>query len=97
MEWLRLAAISVSANDVGLPTSTSTLSDAIANIIKLLMGLIGSAAVIFIIVGAIEIIASNGEPKRYNRGRETLLYAIIGVIVSIAAYGAVSFIADRIK
>jgi cellulose synthase/poly-beta-1,6-N-acetylglucosamine synthase-like glycosyltransferase len=92
MNSLLLAAISLSPTDVGLPTSTGSITDIILNVIKLLLALIGALSVIFIIIGGIQMVSAAGNPKNFARGRETLLYAVVGIIVALGAYGIVSFI-----
>ena len=95
MNKIMLAAISLKGGDVGLPTSTANLGDAIANITKLIMGVIGAGAVLAIIAGGILIITSNGEPAKYMRGRQTVTYAVIGLVVALASYAIVSYIGTR--
>jgi hypothetical protein len=97
MHSLLLAAISLSPTDVGLPTSTGSITDVIVNVTKLLMTLIGSLSVIFIIVGGIQMASAAGNPKNFARGRETVLYAVVGIIIAIGAYGIVSFIGGSLS
>ena len=97
MHSLLLAAISLSPTDVGLPTSTGRITDIVINVTKLLMALIGSLSVIFVIVGGIQMAAAAGNPKNFARGRETVLYAVVGIIVAIAAYGIVSFVGGALS
>jgi len=96
LHWL-LGAISLNPTDIGLPNSTGSLSAAIANTIKLLMILIGSLSVIFIIIGGLQMVGSNGDPKNFARGRETVLYSVVGIVVAVSAYAIVSFIGNSIK
>jgi len=50
-------------------------------------------AVIFVIVGGLQITLSAGDAKRYQQGRDSLQYAIAGVILAIMAYAIVDGIA----
>ena len=95
MSWLR-AAISLKPQDVGLPTSTSSLGAAALIIINTLIYIVGALSVIAVIVGGLQIVLSNGDPKRYQQGRETILYAVIGVVLSLSAYAIVNFVIGRI-
>lgn len=94
--WLLLAAsqnpYNVPANDIGLPTTTSTIGDGIAHFLEAAMGLVGGLAVIFLIFGGFLMVMSAGNPARFERGRETVLYAVIGIIVAIGAYAIVYFV-----
>lgn len=92
-----LSAVSIKANEIGLPTSTTNIGDAIANIVRLLMSLIGMLAIVFIIVGGLQLVYSTGDPARVKRGRETLIYACVGLVVAIASYAIVTFISNGVK
>jgi hypothetical protein len=97
MNILRLLlAVSLKPTDIGLPNSTANVGQIITNAIQFLMGIIGLASVAFIIFGGFKITTSAGDPAKYKSGRETLTYAIIGLVVAIAAYAIVSFISSRI-
>jgi hypothetical protein len=64
----------------------------IANVIQILLRISSILAVIFIIIGGIMYITSIGDPSRTQRAKETITYAVIGLIISIAAYGIVAFV-----
>ncbi len=91
-----LAEFRIKATEVGLPVSTPTFGSALSVIINLLITLVGMLSVVFIVVGALKIVSSNGDPARYKAGRDTLTYAITGVILAIAAYSIVAFITSHI-
>lgn len=95
MDMIRLAAIKITSGDLGLPNSTKTLSDAITNTVKLLTGVIGALSVIAIIAGGIMITSSQGDPGRYARGKNAILYAVIGLVLALSAYAIVAFISGR--
>ncbi len=97
MHWLHLlSAIHITSNDVGLPNSTQNLGDATSKVVKALIYLVGSLSVIFIIVGGIQLAVSGGDPTGVQKGRNTVLYAAIGVIVAISAFAIVSFIGGKL-
>jgi hypothetical protein len=52
--------------------------------------------VIFIIVGGIRYITSAGNPKAIEGAKKTLIYAVGGLILSISAYGILTFIQDQL-
>jgi hypothetical protein len=87
----------IPADKIGVPKSTGTVSEGLANITQVAMGLVGALAVIALIVGGIQLALSAGDAKRYQQARETILYAVVGIAVAIAAYAIVGFIADSVK
>lgn len=57
--------------------------------------IIGAVSIIMIIVGGLKMVTSQGDPKNVESGRNTILYAVIGVIVAIASYGIVTFVISK--
>ena len=49
-------------------------------------------AVIVIIIGGIFYITSQGDPGKVSRAKNTILYAVIGLIVSLLAFAIVNFV-----
>jgi hypothetical protein len=91
--WL-LGAIKVTCAEIGnCSPATPTVSAGFANIAHVLIILIGMLAVVFVIVAGLQITLSAGDAKRYQQGRDSLQYAVVGVIVAIMAYAIVDGIA----
>lgn len=61
----------------------------IVNIISIVGGI---AAVIIIIVGGLEYVTSGGDPQRTNTAKNTILFAIIGVVVIALAQIIVNYV-----
>lgn len=68
-----------------------------AAILDILLRLAAIAAIIFIVYGGFEFITSQGEPEKISRARGTVINAVVGLVISIAATAVVTFIAGRIK
>lgn len=62
---------------------------------NLLIFLIGIAAVIMIIIGAIRYTTANGDQTQLTAAKNTILYSIVGLILAIAAGGIVNFILNQ--
>lgn len=65
----------------------------IARIIALIVGV---AAVIMIIIGGIQYIIASGDPTNITNAKNTILYAIIGLVVAVAAQGIITFVLIRL-
>lgn len=51
-----------------------------------LVGIVtGVASVVAIMVGGFKYIISNGDPSNVNSAKNTILYAIIGLVISVTA------------
>jgi len=57
----------------------------ISNIIKLALALAGGIAVIFILIGAFQYFTAFGNEEKATKGKTTVTYAIIGVVVILLA------------
>jgi hypothetical protein len=50
-----------------------------------------------VIVGALKFVVSMGHPKRVENARNTILYAIVGVVVAMCSYAIVNFVLTSLK
>lgn len=73
---------------------TSVLSIGVA-VLDIMLRLAGILAVAFIIVGAFKYIISGGEPDRAKSARNTIINALVGLVITLVATGIVTFIGDR--
>jgi hypothetical protein len=98
-QLLRIAAnpYNISANQIGLPTSTTSLGQGITNAVALIMSIIGGLALIFIIVGGIQMAISAGNAKRVAQARETIIYACVGLVIAIGGYAIAEFITGAVN
>ena len=69
--------------------ATNGLFNKIANT---LIFLVGAIAVLFLIIGGLRYVVSNGDAKNVEAAKNTILYAIVGIVVAILAYAAVKFV-----
>lgn len=81
------------ASDLGLP---ETDASSIGPIVQILALIGGALSVIFIIYGGFVYVASGGSPEQTKRAKEIILYAIIGLIISLMAGGIVTFILSNL-
>jgi len=63
-----------------------------SRIINTLLIVIGAAAVLAIIIGAIRYTTSGGDQSSITSAKNTILYAIIGLIIALMAGGLVNFV-----
>lgn len=72
-----------------------TLGDRITQIINILLFLIGAVAVIMIIIGGIRYVLSNGDSSQITGAKNTIMYAVIGLVVALLAYAIVNFVVGQ--
>lgn len=67
------------------------------NIANALIMVVGAVSVLMVIVGALKFVVSMGHPKRVESARNTILYAIVGVIVAMCSYAVVNFVLTTLR
>jgi hypothetical protein len=60
--------------------------------VSLALGILAGVAVIMIVIGGIRYVTSNGEAAHVKSAKDTILYAVIGLVVAILAYAIVNFV-----
>jgi hypothetical protein len=63
-------------------------------ITNVLLFLIGAVAVIMLIIGGIRYTISGGDSTAVTSAKNTILYAVIGIIVALLAFAIVNFVLD---
>jgi hypothetical protein len=61
-------------------------------ITNVLLFLIGAISVIMLIVGGIRYVVSGGDSTAVTNAKNTILYAIVGIVVAILAFAVVNFV-----
>lgn len=54
--------------------------------------IVGIIAVIMLIIGGIRYVISGGDAKKVTDAKNTILYAIIGLVIAFFAYAIVNFV-----
>lgn len=88
-----------SVSQVELPNPLGeevTTPQIIANVIKLILGLVGVLALIMFIYGGITWMTSGGNMEAVKKGKNTLVWAVLGLAVVFFAYSLVNFIIRKI-
>lgn len=76
---------------------STNLTAFIGTIINLMLGVVGVAAVIMLIIGGFRYVFSQGNEKAVSGAKDTILYAIIGIVVAILAFAIVNFVLNGLK
>jgi hypothetical protein len=61
-------------------------------ITNVLLFILGAVSVIMIIIGGLRYVISGGNATAVTAAKNTILYAIVGVIVALLAYAIVNFV-----
>jgi hypothetical protein len=75
-------------NDIG------TIINKVVNVLLYVLGII---AVIMMIIGGIRYTTSQGDAKQVADAKNTILYAVIGLVVAFSAYAVVNWVIAKLK
>ena len=61
-------------------------------ITNVLLFVLGAVSVIMIIIGGLRYVVSGGNATYVTAAKNTILYAIVGIIVALLAYAIINFV-----
>lgn len=73
-------------------SSNNNFGTVIGTIINVLLFVIGVISVIMIIVGGFTYATSAGDSGKVGKAKNTILYAVVGLIVAFLAYAVVNYV-----
>lgn len=78
-----------------LPTTVANQA-ALTNVLSLLFGIMAAVTVIIIIIQGIKFSTSQGDPQKATDARKSIIYAIIGLVVSLSAEAVVRVVISKL-
>ncbi len=93
------ASLDLSGNSSGCSSSGDSITkfnDLIHNGINLLSVIVGVVAVIMIIVGGLRYITSGGNDSSVTGAKNTILYAVVGLVIVALAQVLVHFVLAKV-
>ncbi len=69
----------------------------IYRVISLLLFVSGALAVVFVIIGGYQYITSAGNEEQSEKGKKTLINAIVGIVVIILAYVIINVVVNTVS
>ncbi|MCA1807366.1 MAG: hypothetical protein LC687_05920 [Actinobacteria bacterium] len=86
--------INKTGDDLNKGDAEGQVDSLVATIIDILSLIIGIIAVIMIIVGGLKYILSSGDASNVTSAKNTILYAIVGLVIVAFAQAIVAFAID---
>jgi hypothetical protein len=66
-------------------------------VVKLLSIAVGVVAVVIIIIQAMRMVISNGSTETVAKARSGIIFAVVGLVIAVAAQAIVLFVLDRVQ
>ncbi len=90
---LRFAESSI---DVTPLPRVSTDSSEITIILNIVFALIGAICLIIVVIAGFRYVISRGEPQQIARAKDTIIYAIIGLVIAVLGVTIVNFVVGQL-
>ena len=74
----------------------SDLGDSIIGILNGVIGIIAAVCVVIIVIGGVQYMTSSGDAGKVKKAKDTILYAIIGLVVCALAATIVNFVISKV-
>lgn len=71
-------------------------SNTIPNALNIVFALAASIAVLIIVVSGFRYIAAHGDPNATAQARNSIFYAVVGLLVTMTAFSIVTFVVKGI-
>lgn len=84
--------ISISEGDIGSLPKTSVDSGAVSGILTVVFGIFATVAVLIIVIAGLFFVLSRGNPEKAGKARNTIIYAAVGLVLSMSAFAIVEFV-----
>ena len=81
----------------GLNCEATSANQLIRTVINWLLGVTFGVAVLFLIIGGFRFITSAGNPEGQTKGKQTIVNAIIGIIIIVLSYVIVNVVANFVS
>ena len=76
-------------------TGETQVNGIIKTIVEVLLTTVGAISIIMIVIGGIMFALSSGDAQKAAKARNTVLYAVVGLAVSLFASAIVNFVFNR--
>jgi len=83
--FLLLAQVDISPLPDGVADQNS-----ISNILSIVFAITGSIALLMVVIGGLRYILAHGDSGAVASAKNTILYAIIGLVISLTAFSIVN-------
>lgn len=85
------AAIGIDPKDVHINRGVANPTT-VENVLHLVLGVAGAVAVLIITIAGFKYVISQGNPQEAAKAKDTIIYALVGLLIAALGYSIVSFV-----
>lgn len=71
---------------------STNLTGNITTIINAVIGILGLVCVVVMIIGGVNYMTSAGDAGKVKKGKDTILYGLIGLVICVLAFALVNWV-----
>lgn len=79
-----------------IPGEGEDLEGDIKTIINVVIGILGLVCVVVMIIGGVNYMTSSGDAGKVKKGKDTILYGAIGLVICALAFAIVNWVIGNI-
>ena len=76
--------------------AASDVKPGIGTAIYTVMGIVGIVAVVMVIIGGVSIAVAQGDPAKVKKGRTTITFGLVGMIICLLAFVITSVVLNAL-
>jgi hypothetical protein len=73
-----------------------TVTKLVRTIVRILSYVVGAVSIIMIIIGSLKYITSTGDSAKVTSAKNTIIYAVIGIIIAVLAQLIIRFVITEV-
>lgn len=95
----RLIAEGIDQTKLNLPQGdlTGDAGGTLEKVLRLVTGVIGAISFLVIVVAGLKYVLSRGNPEEISKAKDTILYGLAGLLISMAALGIITYVMTRLR
>jgi len=68
----------------------------VKTVLSIVFGIVGGLSLLFVTIGGLRYVISQGDPQAVSKAKNTILYALVGMVVAIAAEAIITFVIGKV-
>lgn len=96
MKELLFRVAQITRDQVNIPKTDLTQSS-VAGALQLVFGVAGGIAVLIVTIAGFKYVVSAGNPESAAKAKNAIIYALVGLLVCLAAYSVVTIVLDELR
>lgn len=82
--------------DIGLPKVTAN-GGQVNNLLAIVFGAFTAIAVLMLVIAGLRFVTAQGDANEIAKARKTIIYAVVGLVISLSAEAFVAFVLGKVQ